>query len=229
MDSLKYVRLGTIALLFFMGLPTFANSQDTLIMPVNGNGGIYNTCNAIIFDSGLDSNYSNETNSSITIAPLWVSQVNLEFEIFDTENFFDTLTIYDGPGLSFPKIGTFSGNSLSGAIIQSTQNAITLQFTTDDILVKSGFKIKVSCLVGIDENTNNTYLAPNPAINTFSIVTDNHSAIQSITIYDVSGKEIDTIINTSTHIDVSLLPPGIYIVSIQMNDKRKTNVRLLKV
>src|SRR5687768_7829243 len=80
------------------------HAQDTIVMPSTGNGGFYNTCYATILDSGIDSNYTNDNHATLTIAPLWVETVNLYFESFDTEIHFDSLSIYDGPGTTFPLI-----------------------------------------------------------------------------------------------------------------------------
>ena len=66
--------------------------------------------------------------------------VKLEFEFFDTEEPFDTLTIYDGDSLSASLITNLSGSdsSLLGPYMSSTQYML-LQFISDGFNTRPGF------------------------------------------------------------------------------------------
>jgi hypothetical protein len=204
-------------------------SQDTLVMPITGNGGIFNTCYTVIYDNGgPDSNYHNYSNSTITIAPLWVQHVNLYFEDFNTEDFFDSLSIYDGPGTTFPLIGTFSGNSLQGQTISSTGNSITLKFRSDDIQTGSGFKAIVGCLMGNENNISNlTSIYPNPAQNNFSIAGIKMEAIKDLKIFDVAGRYISNI-NNFENVNIENLPRGIYFLYIEDKNDVNRYIRFIK-
>lgn len=207
-----------------------SHAQDTLMMPVTGNGGIYNTCYATIYDNGgRDSNYANYSNSTITIAPLWVQQVDLYFEIFDTETFFDSLSIYDGPGTAFPLIGTYSGNSLQGQTVSSTGSSITLAFRSDDIQTGAGFKAWVSCLMGEKPLTNENplFIYPNPVKSGFTLAGFPPSEIANLSIVDMTGRSIYSPIIANI-IDVSFLIPGMYGLIVTDKNSNSSFIRLIK-
>lgn len=204
--------------------------QDTLTMPVTGNGGIYNTCYAAIYDNGgPDSNYANYSNSTLTIAPLWVQEVSLYFEVFDTEIFFDSLSIYDGPGTTFPLIGTYSGNSLNGQTVGSSGSSITLLFRSDDIQTGAGFKAWVSCLMGNEILTDGqtSFVYPNPATSVISIKGIDDDQINEVYITDITGRNV---LHKSKFIsmDVSTLIPGIYHLHVVLSTGQLQHFRWLK-
>lgn len=193
-------------------------SQDSIVMPVTGNGGFYNTCYAVIYDNGLDSNYQNYSNSTVTISPLWVQTVSLFFEEFNTETYFDTLSIYDGPGTTFPKIGTYSGNSLLSQTITSTGNSITLEFLSDDIQTGTGFKAWVSCLMSNEDLLKGDLLIyPNPVVTTLYLDGIDLNLIKSISSVDLMGR-VHSILPVSNSFDVSNLSSGMYVLCIQLNN-----------
>ena len=197
-------------------------------MPISGNGGFFNTCYAVIYDNGLDSNYHNYSNSTVTISPLWVENVSLYFEEFNTETFFDTLSIYDGPGTAFPKIGSYSGSSLQGQTISSTGNAITLEFNSDDIQTSLGFKAWVSCTMGSEDYTySDLHIYPNPVGDHLSIMGVDISTIHHLEILDLCGK---IILESSSleFIDIGHISPGMYTLLLEFNDGEYHTVKLLK-
>ena len=206
--------------------PCSLKAQDTIIMPLSGNGGFYNTCYATIYDNGLDSNYANYSHSTITIAPLWVQSISLYFEMFDTEIYFDSLNIYDGPGTAFPLIGTYSGTTLQGQTVSSTGNSITLEFRSDDIATGSGFKAWVSCIMSNEElNTKDVVLYPNPANNSIQIIGVEN--VKSISIMDVQGRIIKCQLPTAI-IDVSFISPGMYGLLIELQDGKTIYKKWIK-
>jgi hypothetical protein len=194
------------------------HAQDTIIMPPTGNGGFYNTCYAIIFDNGADSNYVNFSHSTITISPLWVENISIYFAEFNTETYFDSLTMYDGPGTTFPRIGTFSGNSLQGQTIQSTGNSITLEFRSDDVVTGTGFKAEVSCILGNPAwEQQNLRVFPNPARDFLQVQSMEMELLHSYTITDITGRVVDKK-NISGSIDISRLAPGSYGLILQLKN-----------
>lgn len=205
-------------LVFFITFFANLQAQDTIVMPLNGNGGFYNSCYATMYDNGLDSNYKNYSNSTVTISPLWVQNVSLYFEEFQTENVFDYLNIYDGPGIAFPLIGKYSGTSLQGQTISSTGTSITLELKSDDIVTGTGFKAWVSCVMGNEEvKGNNVVLYPNPASASMNITGIETEKIKSISILDLQGRIIKQQLISSS-IDVSFLPAGLYGLLLQFKD-----------
>ncbi len=123
-----------------------SNNTNYANIPAHGIGEKLTCCTGTLFDSGETGNYSNNTNGIITIAPPGASSVLINFSSFDFEEGYDYLYIYDGPNTSSPLIGQFDGVNLpNGGIIQSTFGSITIQQTTDEGLVKTGFQLTWQC------------------------------------------------------------------------------------
>jgi len=76
----------------------------------------------------------------------------------------------------------------------------------------------------LTENTK-WILSPNPAKNTFSI--EGNDEIQSLEIYDITGKKIKTENTNFKNIDILSLHPGIYMVKIKSLNAIKV-VKLIK-
>jgi len=114
-----------------------------------------NVCNDTIWDMGGPArNYYNNENYTYTIAPDGASGVQLNFTQFDIEANFDYLYIYDGPNISSPLIGTYTGTTSPGTV-NSSGNALTLRFTSDNATVKPGFTAVQTCLVDNMKPTTN--------------------------------------------------------------------------
>jgi bacillolysin len=112
---------------------------------VIGTNTVQTSCAGIVYDSGgPTSNYEDNTNYTITIAPLNSSSLNLHFNAFSMENNYDYLMVYDGPSTASPLIGTYTGTTIP-ANIQSSGNSITLRQTSDNGVTGSGFNIDWTC------------------------------------------------------------------------------------
>ncbi len=124
-----------------------AINSNYAIMPKSGTGQTLTCCTGTLFDSGGENgNYSNLTNSKITIAPIGAVKVMLNFTSFDFESGFDHLFIYDGPTTAYPLIGKFDGTNLpNGGMIESSAGSITLRQITDGAVTASGFKLTWQC------------------------------------------------------------------------------------
>jgi hypothetical protein len=99
----------------------------------------FTAASGTISDGSGVSNYVNNTDCKFLIAPAGAASVTLTFSSFDTELGFDQLKVYNGPGESYPLIGTYSGNSIPPSIT-APSGAMYLQFTTDALLVKQGWE-----------------------------------------------------------------------------------------
>lgn len=113
------------------------------------NAQTYNMSNALVTDDagtiydsgGPTGNYGDNENLTFTICPATAPEcLRLDFTDFFTEDAFDVLSIYDGPGATSPLIGNFSGGSTGspGSVTVST-GCITLVFTSDFIGNFSGW------------------------------------------------------------------------------------------
>lgn len=116
-------------------------------MPPSGNLNV-TTCRGVVFDNGGLSDYTANTNTSITIAPVGAATIKLTFTVFDFESGYDYLKIYDGPNTQSPLIGSYDGNALpNGGVINSTGSSITLLQTTDQAVNAEGFVANYECIL----------------------------------------------------------------------------------
>lgn len=116
------------------------------------------TCSGTLYDSGgLDSNYANSENYSVTFCSGTSDIITLNIS-YDVENSYDKLYIYDGPNTSSPLIDSLTGGSSN--ITQFTSSTcVTIKFTSDGSVTKSGFSINISCGLN-DEPCNAWQLTP---------------------------------------------------------------------
>ncbi|MEI6124229.1 MAG: M4 family metallopeptidase [Bacteroidota bacterium] len=127
-------------------------------MPVSGVGQALTCCSGTLFDSGENGDYSNNTDGTITIAPVGASDVVLTFSSFNFESGYDYLYIYDGPNSSSTLIGQFDGTNLpSGGMIQSSTGSITLRQVTDPGVTASGFALTWQCSLPSTPPVSNFY------------------------------------------------------------------------
>lgn len=205
------------------------HAQDTIVMPSTGNGGFYNTCYAEVLDNGADSNYTNFAHAQVTISPLWVQTVSLYFEEFNTEIHFDSLTIYDGPGTSFPIIGVYSGNQLQGQTVTSTGSSITLEFRSDDIVTGSGWKAWVNCVLGNEEENLNGFIAyPNPTHSYIQLKNISIDNIENVSIVDMQGRIIKSFQLQNEIMNVDEMQNGMYVLKLQMKNGKTSVQKFLK-
>ncbi len=114
-----------------------------------------NACSDTIFDmGGPDRNYYNNENYIYTISPANAYAVQLTFQSFNLEANKDSLWLYNGPNISSPLIGAFTGTNSPG-IITTTQPFLTLRFKSDGATTNSGFMAKWQCLEDIMPPTTN--------------------------------------------------------------------------
>lgn len=127
-------------------------SQDITIdqyckyfIPGSGNE-IITACSGRLYDSGGESDYSNNTDGSVTISPFGASTVSLFFNSFSFESGYDYLKIYDGASTSSALIGSYDGTSLpNNGLITSSGGSITIRQTTDQGLTMPGFELDWIC------------------------------------------------------------------------------------
>ncbi|MGM0612579.1 MAG: PKD domain-containing protein [Bacteroidota bacterium] len=107
-----------------------------------------NQCDGILYDDGgPGDNYSDNSNSSVTIDPIGASTIDIQFTSFHFESGYDYLNIYDGTSTSDSLIGSYDGSSLpnNGNPISSTGGAVTIEQETDQYVNESGFALEWNC------------------------------------------------------------------------------------
>ena len=106
------------------------------------------TCGSTIYDSGgLNGNYSDNELITTTVFPDNPGEkVRFGFNYFDTEDSFDTLTVYNGDTTAAAVFGVFSGNVISPSITSThPTGALTFVFESDRSVNYGGYEILVSC------------------------------------------------------------------------------------
>ncbi len=122
-----------------------AGNPCIVILPNTGTYQTQTACTGTVYDDGgPGDNYSDNTNSIVTIAPPGAASVTLNFSKFKMEQDYDYLYVYDGPNTSGTVLGAFTGTAIPAAIT-STGPAITIRQYSDGSVVDSGFTILWSC------------------------------------------------------------------------------------
>ncbi|MDP4280679.1 MAG: C25 family cysteine peptidase [Bacteroidota bacterium] len=115
--------------------------------------GTISTCSGVFYDTGgPDQNYgSNEDITETFTSGTSGAQIQMNFTSFDVESgtncTFDKLTIYNGPTISSPLIGTYCGTDSPGIVV-STNGSLTYQFHSDYSSTYSGWAATISCIGG---------------------------------------------------------------------------------
>ncbi|MBX7203635.1 MAG: hypothetical protein K1X77_11235, partial [Bacteroidia bacterium] len=125
--------------------------------PVNvvmGRGGATVTsCGGILLDPGGYGSYSDNQSVTQTICSGTEKCVRLTFTDFNTETNADNLKIFDGPSADpSTLLGVFSGGNKPLPVESSIQSGgcLTLQFTSNGAVTKSGFSAIISCQTCVD-------------------------------------------------------------------------------
>ncbi len=120
-------------------------------------------CTGRFRDSGgLEGDYINNEDYTITIAPPGATAVTMVFSNFNTYNSSDNLKIYNGTSIAAPLIGTYSGTGNPGTVVASS-GAMTLRFVSSSSSVAAGWNATWSCTSGGPPPPDAT--APTTAIN----------------------------------------------------------------
>lgn len=125
-----------------------------------GNVGPFNICArqtaaAPIFGCDLNSsdsggpfgNYGNNEVFEQTFCPVNPGDVvAIDFTAFSTELNADFLTVYNGPSIASPVLGTFSGGALPPGLVSSAVGGcLTIRFVSNGSVTAAGWVISVSC------------------------------------------------------------------------------------
>ena len=123
------------------------NLACNVTMSPTGSNSLQTACSGPLFDSGGPAaDYGPNTNSIITIAPNGAASVTINFVSFSMELDYDYLYVYDGPSITSPLIGAFTGSTIPGNIT-SSGGSITLRQSTDPAVEDAGFEVHWSCVL----------------------------------------------------------------------------------
>ncbi|HLP65319.1 DUF7619 domain-containing protein [Flavobacterium sp.] len=188
-------------------------------------------CGGVFSDNGgLTSNYSNNTDQTITICPNVPSEVvTVTFTSFDVESGNDALYVYDGFDATFSQIpssnegttnlpsGGFWGTTNPGPFTATNfSGCLTFRFRSNDSITSSGWIASVSCgpisditlTAFIDANNNGTFDNNEATFNGGSFVYDiNDSGTYNyVTSSTGSYRIIDTTFSNSYDFSYSISP-----------------------
>lgn len=93
----------------------------------------------VIASPGYPGNYDNNMHCTYIIWVVNNMAVQLTFDLFQTEENYDVLTLYDGLGALAPEIAELSGRLPNGTTYTSSQNVMRAVFTSDESNVDRGF------------------------------------------------------------------------------------------
>ncbi|MCX7651276.1 MAG: glycosyl hydrolase family 18 protein [Bacteroidia bacterium] len=103
-------------------------------------------CQDTLFDmGGTRGNYFNRENWTWTLAPTGASQVQVTFHDFRLEVGYDTLFIYNGPNVSSPLIGSYTGLTSPGTVT-GTAGSLTFRFKSDNATNDRGWLATWNCI-----------------------------------------------------------------------------------
>jgi len=189
------------------------NNSKTITVTNLGNqilmqNGSVSSCDGLFYDSGgPDATYQPNEDLTFTLLPGTPgARVKINFTVFDTENNYDFLKIYDGNDVNATLLGSFSGATLPGEFEASQANAsgaLTFHFTSDGSSNGTGWAATVSCLApmehdlggvsvtGLNNLTIGTSSEYTVTIGNFGVMPETGSNY-SVKLYDGNNTEIGT-------------------------------------
>ncbi len=105
-------------------------------------------CGTTIYDiGGAAGNYSNNQNTVVTYCPSVPGEVvSLDFSAFSVTAP-DVLTVYDGPNISAPVLGSYAGTGLPGTVTATNPGGcITVRFFSNANTVSTGWAATLTCI-----------------------------------------------------------------------------------
>lgn len=113
-----------------------------------GNLGSISTCSGYFYDDGgSGNNYGSSQTTVATFCSASPGQpIYFQFTQFSTENFYDSLIIYNGNSTSAPILGAYTGTTNPGDIISSNgDNCLTFEFRSDGSIQNTGWVATIGC------------------------------------------------------------------------------------
>lgn len=131
-----------------IGSPISVNAANpcVVLLPQTGTYQTQTACSGTLLDNGgASANYSDNSNSVVTISPAGAAKVTVSFTQFGMESSYDYLYIYDGPNTSSPLLASYTGTNLP-ASVTSTGPSITVKQYSDQAVNDVGFTMQWNCV-----------------------------------------------------------------------------------
>jgi len=139
------------------------------------------TNSGTFYDSGgQGANYTDDERKIWVFEPTNATSVTLDFSVFNLENNWDFLFIYDGNSIDAPLIGKYTGTTSPG-VVTSTGGSIAVEFRSDCATNTAGWEVNYSSqTIFIDDTPPTTFIEPETNWRTADFTT-------SVTDTDLSG------------------------------------------
>ena len=118
---------------------------DTIIMLDNLDTLVASCEGVLIDDGGINDNYANSTNASLTIEGTELNLYKISFDFFQTEAGFDFIQIYADTGNGFELYNAYSG-SLTSLTLDIWAINLRFSWNTDSSVTNPGFSISWECI-----------------------------------------------------------------------------------
>ena len=120
-------------------IPFLANCSQTLTSALT-----YTITDA----GGPTDTYNNSSDQTVTFTPSDnTKKLKLDFTVFNLEDTYDYLYVYDGPNTSSTLLATLSGTAVPASITaENASGQLTLRFTSDASAVRVGFQATVTSI-----------------------------------------------------------------------------------
>ncbi len=124
--------------------PIMIPSVNCVLM---GNGA-QSVCDGSFYDSGGPTgNYANYENNTLTLTPSTPgSLLQVNFNSFLIENYYDNLIIYNGNSVNAPMLSAFSNSNPGSLTSTAPDGSLTFVFNSDFSINYSGWKADLSCV-----------------------------------------------------------------------------------
>jgi len=199
---------------------TVVNLGGLIIMQ----NGTVTSCSGLFYDTGgPDNPYQPSEDLTLTIMPSTPgAKLMVDFTLFDTENNYDYLKIYDGPDVSAPLIGNYCGTTLPPQAVASNSNgtgAITFRFTSDGSVQGQGWVATLDCLPPLQHDLMGVSVSgPNPEVGApadFTVTIANvgsnpeTGADYTVALYDANN----VLIGTANGVDIAAGESQSFVIS----------------
>lgn len=170
-----------------------------------------------------------------TFYPEGNTHITLTFTVFDLEDGYDFMTIYDGENTDAPIFENgenLTGNSIPGSFVSTNlTGAITVKFVVDPYMTASGWEANIVCTpLAITDFTalQEIFVYPNPTRSNVHI--ESSEGIEHIKVYTILGelvKEMEGKNRQEVLLNLEDLSKGVYFLQVQIGTKVET-IKLLK-
>lgn len=188
-----------------------------------------------VYDSGGQfKNYGDmESYVRVLIPNIANAKMKLTFTEFELEDDYDFLYIYDGSGITSPLLTAqgLTGDPLPPTFTSTAADgALTLEFSSDQAVNGTGFKILTNCIqdLGVNNfaNIDFTYY-PNPSNGIVNITSK--TPITALQVFNIQGQLLysNTVDASETKVNISQFANGTYFFKVDFQGK-EVNFKVLK-